>query len=85
MDGTSTHIDPSTSGRKYRKLVNSAVFTGYECIPIKAHAVLATIAYALRAIEYGPSDMGKILVKLLYENTIGAYTRYIINLIILDG
>ena len=26
LDDTSTHIDPSISGRKYRKLVNNAVF-----------------------------------------------------------
>ena len=26
QDSTNTHIDPSTSGRKYRKLVNNAVF-----------------------------------------------------------
>ena len=44
------HIDPSTSGRKYRKLVNSAVFIRNESIfivsavatPIKAHAAVAT-------------------------------------------
>ena len=53
LNGTSTRTDPSTSGRKYRKLVNNAVFirneslfvvssSGYECIPIKAHAVVAT-------------------------------------------
>ena len=52
LDGTSTRIDPSTSGRKYRKSVNNAVFirneslfivsAATECIPIKAHAVVAT-------------------------------------------
>ena len=26
LDGTNTHIDSSTSGRKYRKLVNNVVF-----------------------------------------------------------
>ena len=52
LDGTSTHTDPSTSGRKYRKLVNNAIFirnessfvvsAAAECIPIKAHAAVAT-------------------------------------------
>ena len=47
LDGTSTRTNPSTSGRKYHKLVNNAVFircfsSGYECIPIKAHAAVAT-------------------------------------------
>ena len=50
LDGTRMHTDPSTSGRKYRKLVNSAVFTRSESIfvvsavatPIKAHAAVAT-------------------------------------------
>ena len=53
LDGTSTRIDPSTSGRKYHKSVNNAAFirnessihcfsSGYECIPIKAHTTVAT-------------------------------------------
>jgi len=47
FDGTSTRTDPFTSGKKYRKLLNNAVFiscfsSGYECIPIKAHAAVAT-------------------------------------------
>ena len=53
LDGTSTHIDPSTSGIKYRKLAKDAIFMrnespvrcfsgSYECIPIKAHAAVAT-------------------------------------------
>ena len=41
LDGTSTHTDPSTSGRKYRKLVNNAVFICNESLfvvsAIKAH------------------------------------------------
>ena len=54
FDGVSTHTDPFTSGKKYRKLVNNAVSihneslffvsaaASYECIPIRAHAVVAT-------------------------------------------
>ena len=71
------HTDPSTSGRKYRKPVNNAVFIpneslfavsagGYECIPIKAHAAVAT--------QHMPCRLSCCSV----GNTIGAYTRYII-------
>ena len=49
FDGASTRTDPFTSGKKYRKSVNNAVFTlilcfssGYECIPIRAHITVAT-------------------------------------------
>ena len=52
LDDTSMRIDPSTSGIKYCKLANDAVFirnessvrcfsSGYKCIPIKAHPVVA--------------------------------------------
>ena len=35
LDGTSTHIDPSTSGKKYRKLVNIAnfIFVSFSLTP----------------------------------------------------
>ena len=50
FDATSTHTNNFTSGKKYPKLVNSAVFiqlilcfsSGYECIPIRAHVAVAT-------------------------------------------
>ena len=32
LDSTSMHTDPSTSGRKYRKLVNNAVFIRNESL-----------------------------------------------------
>ena len=32
LDGTSTRIDPATSGRKYLKLVNNAVFIHNESL-----------------------------------------------------
>ena len=45
FDGASTHTDLFTSGKKYCKLVNNAVFIcneSYKCIPIRAHAMVAT-------------------------------------------
>ena len=49
FDGASMHTDHFTSGKKYRKLVNNAVFkcvlcfsSGCECIPIRAHTAVAT-------------------------------------------
>ena len=68
FDAASTRTDNFTSGKKYRKLVNSAVFiqlifcfsSGYECIPIRAHITVATQrmpvcleGYQIRIIEYG--------------------------------
>ena len=32
LDGTNTRIDSSTSGRKYRKLVNNAIFNRNESL-----------------------------------------------------
>ena len=76
LDGTSTRINPSTSGRKYRKSVNNAVFIRNESLFIVSAAatsvfqlehmprLLRTICpegYRIRTIEYG-----KILVVLLY-------------------
>ena len=46
LDDTSTLNFPSTSGRKYHKLVNNAVFihkgSAYKCILIRAHVAVAT-------------------------------------------
>ena len=50
FDGASTRTDNFTSGKKYSKLVNSAVFiqlilcfsSNYKCIPIRAHTAVAT-------------------------------------------
>ena len=70
LDGTSMRTDPSTSGRKYRRSVNSAIFIHNESLfnvsavatsafQLKHTLWLLYAAYALRAIKYGPSDMGK--------------------------
>ena len=76
LDGTSTHIDPSTSGRKYRKLANNAVFIPNEslfadsAVAMNAFQLkhmprllrsICPAGYQIRTIEYG-----KILVMLLY-------------------
>ena len=76
LDGTSTGIDPSTSGSKYRKLVNNAVFIRNESLYIVSPVATSTFqlehmpqllcsicsaGYRIRTIEYG-----KILVMLLY-------------------
>ena len=76
LDGTSMRIDPCTSGRKYRKSVNNAVFIRNESLFIVSAAatspfqlehmprLLRTICpegYRIQTIEYG-----KILVVLLY-------------------
>ena len=52
FDGASTRTDPFTSGKKYRKSVNNAVFirnkslffvsAAATCIPIRAHFAVAT-------------------------------------------
>ena len=74
--GTSTHIDPSTSGKKYRKLLNNAVFIHNESsfvVSVVATSAfqlkhmlrllrsICRVGYQIRTIEYG-----KILVMLLY-------------------
>ena len=76
LDGTSTRTDPSTSGRKYRKLANNAVFIRNESLFIVSAAAMSAFqlkhmprllrsicpaGYRIRTIEYG-----KILVVLLY-------------------
>ena len=76
LDGTSMHTDPSTSGRKYRKLVNNAVFIRNESLFVVSAAAtsafqlkhtlrllcsLCPTGYQIQTIEYG-----KILVMLLY-------------------
>ena len=76
LDGTSTRIDLSTSGRKYRKLVNNAVFIRNESLFVVSAAAtsafqlkhtprllcsICPVGYRIRTIEYG-----KILVVLLY-------------------
>ena len=66
LDDASMHIEPFTSGKKYRKLVNNAVFirnekcfsSGYihTCNRIRAHSTVATLCpadYEIRNIEYG--------------------------------
>ena len=76
LDSTSTHTDPSTSGRKYHKSVNNAVFIRNESLFIVSAAAtsafqlkctpqllrsICPVGYRIRTIEYG-----KILVMLLY-------------------
>ena len=89
LDGTSTRTDPSTSGRKYRKSVNNAVFIRNESLFVVSAAATSAFqlkhmprcyaAYALGAMKYGLWNMGKYLSCCSMGNTIGAYTRYIIN------
>ena len=77
LDDTSTHIDPSTSGRKYRKLANNAVFIRNESLFVVSAAAtsafqlkhmlrllrsICPVGYHIRTIRYG-----KILVMLLYR------------------
>ena len=38
LDGTSMRTDPSTSGRKYRKLVNNAIFIRNESLLVVSAA-----------------------------------------------
>ena len=61
LDGTSKHINPSTSGRKYCRLVNNAVFIRNESLFIVSAAARRGryAPYALRAIEYKLSIMGQ--------------------------
>ena len=46
LDDTSTRTDPSTSGRKYRKLVNNAVFIRNESLFVVSAA--AASAFQLK-------------------------------------
>ena len=69
LDGTST--EPSTSGKKYRKSANNAFFLRNESLFVVSAAATSAFqlkhtpavncyaAYALRAIEYELSNMGK--------------------------
>ena len=76
LDGTSMRTDPSTSGRKYRKSVNNAVFIRNESLFVVPAAATSAFqlkhtprllrsicpaGYQIRTIRYG-----KILVMLLY-------------------
>ena len=66
LDGTSTHTNPSTSGRKYRKLVNNAVFIRNESLFVVSAAAtsvfqlehmsrllcsICTVGYEIRTIK----------------------------------
>ena len=89
LDGISMRTDPSTSGRKYHKSVNNAVFIPNESLFIVS--VAATSGFQLKhtpwllcsicpaGYQIWTIEHGKIFVMVLYGNTIGAYTRYIIN------
>ena len=73
LDGTSMHIGPSTSGRKYRKSVNNAIFIRNESLFVVSAAATSAFqlnytpwllrsicpaGYQVRTIRYG-----KILVR----------------------
>ena len=91
FDSTSMRTDHYTSGKKYRKLVNNAVFIHnkslffvsaaatsafqLEHMPWLLHSVCPE-GYQIWTIEYG-----KILVILCWSmgNTMAEYMRYIIN------
>ena len=77
LDGTSTRIDPFTSGRKYRKSVHNAIFIRNESLFVVSAAGMSAfqlkhtprllrsicpVGYQIRTIRYG-----KILVMLLYR------------------
>ena len=76
FDGTSTHTDRFTSGKKYRKLVNNAVFIRNESLFFVSAVATSAFqlehtsrllssvcpgGYRIRTIEHG-----KILVMLVY-------------------
>ena len=81
FDGTSTHIDPFTGGKKFRKLVNNAVFIHNESLFFVSAAAMSAFqlehtprllrsvypgGYEIQTIEYG-----KILVMLVYGEYYG--------------
>ena len=81
FDGASTHTDPFTSGKKYRKLVNNAVFIRNEslffvsAVATSAFQLERTLGllrgicpwgYQIQTIEYR-----KILVMLVYGEYYG--------------
>ena len=85
LDGTSMRTDPSTSGRKYRKSVNNAVFIHNESLFVVSAAATSTFqlnhtprllssicpaGYQIQTIRYG-----KILVMLLYGEILLARIR----------
>ena len=91
FDGASTHTDPFTSVKKYRKSVNNAVFIRNESLFFVSAAATSAFqlkhttrllrsacpgGYRIRTIEYG-----KILVMLVYGEYYGrvyeVYNKYI--------
>ena len=81
FDGVSTCIDPFTSGKKYRKLVNNAVFIRNKSLFFVSAAATSAFqfehtsrllrsacpgGYRMQTIEYG-----KILVMLVYGEYYG--------------
>ena len=65
-----TLIQQYLEDRQLLRMHSTKVIAVYSCYA----------AYALRAIRYGPSDMGKYQSCCSTGNTIGAYTRYIIKI-----
>ena len=89
LDGTSMRTDPSTSGRIYRKSVNNAVFIRNESLFVVSATATSAFqlkhtprllrnicpaGYQIRTIRYWK------MLCCSTGNTIGAYTRYIINM-----
>ena len=91
FDGASTRTDPFTSGKKYRKPVNNAVFIRNKSLFFVSAAATSAFqlehtsrllrsacpgGYRIRTIEYG-----KILVMLVYGEYYGrvyeVYNKYI--------
>ena len=90
FDGTSTRTDPFTSGKRYRKSVNNAVFMRNKSLSLfqqrlRVYSNYSTrlscyAAYALGAIEYALSNVGKYKSCWSVGNTMGVYMRYTINI-----
>ena len=57
LDGTSMLTDPSTSGRKYRKLVNNANFICNESIFVASAATTSVKAHAAVAMQHMPCGL----------------------------
>ena len=77
LDGTSTRIDPSTSGRKYHKLVNNAVFIRNESLFVVSAAAMSAFqlkhmprllrsicpaGYQIQTIEYSRVALWEMLL-----------------------
>ena len=94
FDSASTCTDPFTSGKKYRKSVNNAVFIRNESLFLVSAAPTSAFqlehtSRLLRSVCPGHGGYrirtikhGKIKLCWSMGNTMDAYTRYIINSLI---